>query len=76
METTGTSILQISTFLNFGLTKGAHIRTSKGSISFTSDTTPPSFCYPTMESTAQADRFYSSIAYSCPAALPGHSPPA
>ena len=76
MGTTGASILPASPYPNAGTTKGAHTGTSKGGIPFTSDTAQHDFYWPTLESTTQACRVYASIAYSCLAAIPSHSPPA
>jgi hypothetical protein len=48
-----------------GSSKGAHIGTSKGGITFSADTSLPDFIYPSMESIAQASGLYTSFAYSC-----------
>ncbi len=74
MATTGASILPASLYPNAGTTKGVHTGTSKGGISFTSNTLQHDFCWPALESTTQAGRFYTAIAYSCLAAIPNHSP--
>jgi hypothetical protein len=65
MAATGASILPASLYPDAGLTKGAHTGTSKGGSAFIVDTSPPGFSKPSLESTAQASRFYASIAYSC-----------